>query len=228
MAFGRRNAQSQKKPMKKVLLMLCVITLLAPVIWMQTGAQRQDQTKPRGEPPTNVDPPQALLDRLGLKKMTPEEMERARNRPVIPPPDTPERQKDRLREKIAKDGDFPEEWASLSDREIELKIYELTRDDGKPPAGWEDAPKLIYARRGAVPDEWRVELAYRIKKRQFKETVEGLVRDYGGTIMSEMDLTPFYRGFWIKIAEDGAKRISEDPRVRRVWQNGVAEAIVKE
>jgi len=131
-------------------------------------------------------------------------------------PQQAEQQVSDLLRKIYDDGDLPKEWDSLSDREVELEIYKLTRRNGKPPDGWENWQKLLKLKPNWNSIQWFVEFTAKVKKEDFDEEVRRILDTHGGVLM-HLTYDPLHRGFWIRmISEARAKQISQDPKVRRV------------
>lgn len=131
-------------------------------------------------------------------------------------PQQAEQQISDLLRKIYDDGDLPKEWDNLTDKEVELEIYKLTRPDGKPPTGWENWPKLLKLKPNWNSIQWFVEFTAKVKKEDFDKEVRRILDTHGGVLM-HLTYDPLHRGFWIRMINgDRAKQISQDPKVRRV------------
>jgi hypothetical protein len=126
--------------------------------------------------------------------------------------------------KIYADGDLPKEWDNLSDREVELEIYKLTRPDGKPPTGWENWPKFLTPKR--PPIMWFIEFTAKVKKKDFDKEIKGILDTYGGVLMYPAN-DPLHRGFWVRMLKAAqAEQISQEPQVRRV--EGVPASYIRD
>ncbi len=121
--------------------------------------------------------------------------------------------------KIYQDGELPSEWDHLSDRDVEIEVFKLTRRGGAPPEGWEKWPKLKKAPYDPVPDQWWVEFTAKVKKKNIDNEIERILKLYGGELIFKDDESPFRRGFWIRVQEGQAELISRDPIIRRVEQD---------
>ncbi len=205
--------------MKKIPLMLCAIALCFMPFTLKSDAQSQ-QTPKKGEPPTNVTPPQELLDRIG--KPIP-------NAPPPPPDDKAAREAQGNRNanwdlstKIAQDKELPSEWDSLTDEEVQREIFKLTLRDQKPPRGWDPAKKFIKAEGDELPpveasNRWQVVFTAKVKLKDFDAEIKRILNQYGGKEMVRID-SPFDRGFWIETDARRAEAISRDRAVRVVEQ----------
>ncbi len=219
--------------MRKTIVLL-VIALSIYIGFASTRARVKPSTliqtqtqSPKPQPGVPIPVPPEVLREV-LKKIPfpiPEDI--PENRKPTPPPVAPDPNDtipgrstgSDMSRKIYKDGELPKEWDNLSDREVELEIFKLTRREGKPPEGWENWPKLKKAPYDPIADQWWVEFTSKIKKKDVDGEIERILRQHGGGLMFKDVDSPFRRGFWIKTDESRAEQISRDPKVRRVEQD---------
>ncbi len=201
---------------QKNLLLVCIALLLIAVLPFVIRSRAQGQKpKPVFEPPHSIEPPQSLIDRLGVPRVY--------NGPA-PTPDPTEKKRTKA-DDIYKAGDYPAEWDSWTDEQVQREMYKYFSRDPIPPADWDPTKKFYLAPKGREAGDgrdnwWRVFFTFKVRKVNFDATCDRILSQYG---VQEAEVKRYQdvhlRGFWIKADEVKAKWISEDSEVRAIHQN---------